>query len=83
MPAMEGLLTSMDTSDPLFYTHLKAAADGDISYGTPSCTSEQVITLVPFSCAFLCLDFSAPSSTAPPSIASHPRYTTTLYNTCI
>ena len=73
---MEGLLTSMDTSDPLFYTHLKAAADGDISYGTPSCTSEQVNTLVP------CLS-PAPSSTAPPSIASHPRYTTTLYNTCI
>ena len=40
---MEDLLTSMDPSDPQFYTHLKAAADGDISYGTPSCTSEQVV----------------------------------------
>jgi len=75
MPAMEGLLTSMDPSDPQFYTHLKAAADGDISY-------EQVNTLVPFC---MCLSFPAPSPspTAPPSTASHQRYTTTLYNTCI
>ena len=46
-PTMEGLLTSMDPSDPQFYTHLKAAADGDISYGTPSCTSELVVDFRP------------------------------------
>ena len=67
---MEGLLTSMDPSDPQFYTHLKAAADGDISYGTPSCTSEQVgsqtILLFPGSVQTCALFGLAPRGQGPP-----------------